>query len=308
MKKLKVMLLGYGIFILCFGVITAKGQTNARDQKYGTEEDYRRLFYLNTQYIQSYIKSDTATHNSLLWADDFIQQGPSGNLIPKKQLELYFGKPRFDKIEFFYADDVIVQFITNDAAMVYATTPLRLKGEAVTSWSRYNDVYIKRNGEWKCVSANIADMPKPGDVRAAFSKVAPLPQIISYHPGTEADRDELKQLNAKHAEAFARSKSELLKDVLADDYTLLESNGMLYKKTEVLEQVKTSAKGNTIENFKIENLVIRFVAADVAMIHAAIVMELKGGTARGTQYNDIYVKRGGKWVCVAGNNASIASL
>lgn len=308
MKNVKVMMVGYGIFLLWLGVIAAKGQTIRGDQKYGTDEDYRRLFYLNTQYIQSYIKSDTATHNGLLWADDFIQQAPGGNLIPKKQISLSFAKPRFDKIEYFYAEDVIIQFITDDAAMVYATTPLRIKGEATTSWSRYNDVYIKRNGEWKCVSANISDIANPGDVRAPFSKVVSPPQIISYHPGTEEDKDVLKQLNARHAEAFARSKSELLKDVLADDYTLLESNGMLYKKHEVLEQVRSSAKGNAIENYKIENLTIRFVAPEVAMIHAAIVMEIKGGGARGTQYNDIYVKRGGKWVCVSGNNVSIGSL
>lgn len=309
MKNAKIMkLFGYGILLSWLGITEAKGQTSQPVQKYGTEEDYKRLFYLNTQYIQSYIKSDTATHNKLLWADDFVQQAPGGNLISKKQLALYFAKPRFEKLEYFYAQDVAIQFITNDAAMVYSTTPLRIKGEGTTSWSRYNDVYIKRNGEWKCVSANISNMTKPEDVGPSFSKVTPPQQLISYHPGTDEDKGVLTQLNARHAEAFARSKSELLVDVLADDYTLLESNGMLYKKPEVLEQVRTSAKGNTIENFKIENLMIRFVAPDVAMIHAAIVMEMKnGGGARGTQYNDIYVKRGGKWVCVSGNNASIVS-
>src|SRR5258706_5507413 len=119
------------------------GQSLPFSQKYGTEEDYRRLFFLNTLYIQSYVRSDTATYNHLLWADDFVQQSPNGILIPKKQLSPLFGRPRFEKLEYFYAENVMIHFITSDAAMIYAATPLRIKGQSTSSSSQYNDIYIK---------------------------------------------------------------------------------------------------------------------------------------------------------------------
>lgn len=312
MKNLKALKkLGAGVPMACLAISASFAQSSPFPQNYGNEEDYRRLFFLNTQYIQSYVRSDTATHNRLLWADDFVQQSPEGNLIPKKQLSLRFAQPRFDKIEYFYAEDVIIQFISNDAAMIYATTPLRIKGESTTSWSRYNDVYndvyIRRDGVWRCVSANIANMTKPGDPALVFTKVPPPPQLISHHPGTEQDRIALTELNARHAEAFARSKSELLEEILAEDFTLLESNGLLRKKQEVIEEVTGQIKNNTIGTYSIENLTIRFVAPDVAMVHAAMIMKSKDGRTRGTQYNDIYVKRKSKWVCVSGNNVPIGS-
>ena len=289
-------------------ITVAFGQSNSFSQKYGTEEDYHRLKFLNIQYVQSYVKADSATYNRLLWAEDWIHQNSSdGGLYTKKQLLPIFGTPRFETMEYFYPDNVIIQFITNDAAMIYSQTPGRDKGEAVNRLSQYNDVYIRRNGRWVCVSANIASVKRPGDKPANFVKVAELPQLKSYLPGTEEDKKILKEINDKHAEAFATSKSELLENILAEDFTLLASNGLLYKKKEVLDQVKASAKDNNVASYKIENMFTRFVAADVAMIHAAIISTLKDGSKRGTQYNDIYVKRNNTWICVSGNNTSINS-
>jgi hypothetical protein len=295
-KSLIVIWLGYSL-LLC---------QSAFSQKFGSEGDSNRLYFLNLQYTQSWVRSDTSTYNHLLWAEDFVHQNSTdGILYPKQALSSLFGKPRFEKLEYFYPENVMIQFITSEAAMVFARTRLRWVGQPTEAFSQYNDVYIKREGRWICVSANVTMLSKPGDARAVFTKLPEPTRFISYHEGKEADKNVLKELNARLAEALLRSKRELAENILADDFTLLASNGLLYKKREVLEQIRNTAKSNSTDTYSIENLSIRFVAHDVAMIHAAIVTRFKDGTVAGTQYNDIYVKREDRWVCVSANNTPI---
>jgi ketosteroid isomerase-like protein len=301
LNKIKLMI-GIG----SFGISLAHAQSAAPAQKYGTAEDFKRLYFLNSQYIQSWIRSDTATYDRLLWAEDFVHQNSTdGMLIPKKRLMPLFGQPRFDKIEYFYTENVTIQFITNEAALVFARTPFKGAGSAAESLSQYNDVYVKRDGKWICVSANITMITKPGDPPATFTKVPDPTPLISYHAGTQKDKTILKELNAKHAEAFMRSKPDLAESIFSDDYVLLASNGLLYTKTDVVRQIKDGANQNNVDSYSIENVNIRFVASDVAMIHAVAVIKLKDGKIRALQYNDLYVYRDSFWKCVSGNDTPI---
>jgi ketosteroid isomerase-like protein len=300
----KIKFIACNLIAVLLGSSLSFGQS-AFSQKYGTEDDYKRLYYLNTQYIQSWLRSDTGTYNRLLWAEDFVQNGANGLLMPKKSLMPVFGQPRFKEIEYFYAENVTVQFITNDVAIVFARTPFKGVGQSVESVSQYNDVYVKREGKWICVSANISMITKPGSPSATFTKVPEPVSLISYHAGSEKDRNILKELNEKHAEAFMRNKVQLVENIFADDYVLLASNGMLYKKPEVLKQIMDGANQNMVDSYSIENLNICFVTSNVAMIRAVAVIKLKNGEKSALQYNDIYVNRGGNWVCVSGNDTPV---
>lgn len=287
-------------------VVTTSFAQQPFSQKYGNEEDYRRLYFLNIQYVQSWVKSDTATYNRLLWAEDFVQQNSGdGQLYVKKQTLPIFGAPRFDKIEYFYPENVSIEFITNDAALVFSRTPFRMKSQGTAGLSQYNDVYVKRNGAWVCVAANISQIKKPGETFEPLKEVPAPVQLLSYYPGTETDRALLTELNAKHAEGFVRSRTDLLNNILAEDFILLQVDGLLYDRKQVLANVNASASTNSIVSYSVENCVIRFVAPDVAMIQAALISQKKDGSRWGTQYNDIYVKRDGKWICVSGNNTMI---
>jgi hypothetical protein len=275
-------------------------------QKFGTEADYKRLYFLNQQYIQSWVKSDTATYNSLLWADDFVHQNSSdGLLYPKKEIAKIFGKPRFDKIDYFYAENVTIRFISDDAAMVFARTPFRTLEESNEQTSQYNDIYLRRGGRWECVSANVTSMRKAGDALPVYGKLPKMVPLKSVYERTANDFAILKDLNEKHAEAFLRSKSDLVENILAEDFILLAANGLLYTKQDVLTQIRSSVSVNNVESYTIENLTIRFVAEDISMIHAAIITKRKDGRTTGLQYNDVYIKRDSRWVCVSGNNTPI---
>jgi hypothetical protein len=275
-------------------------------QKFGTEADHKRLYFLNQQYIQSWVKSDTATYNSLLWADDFVHQNSSdGLLYPKKEIAEIFGKPRFDKIDYFYTENVTIRFISDDAAMIFARTPFQAVGESNEQTSQYNDIYVRRKGKWECVSASVTPIRKPGDPFPVFNKLPDSVRLTSFREGTAIDIAILKQLNEKHAEAFLRSKSDLAENILAEDFILLAANGLLYTKQDVLTQIRNSVSENNVESYTIENLTIRFVAEDISLIHAAIITKRKDGRVTGLQYTDVYIKRDNRWICVSGNNTPI---
>jgi hypothetical protein len=130
-------------------------------QEISQEDDQNRLMYLNSLYLQSYIHSDTATFNKLLWAEEFTQTNPDGSVFNRKENAIRFGKPRFDKIVYFYGDNIKITFLKDDLAEIYVRNPsgFLINGKLEKSVSWYKDTYQKRNGEWKCISAVIKNNP-----------------------------------------------------------------------------------------------------------------------------------------------------
>lgn len=271
-------------------------------QPYGTEADYKRLLFLNQLYIQSWVRSDTATYNKFLWAEDFVHLGSDGLFYPKKNIGEIFGKKRLDQLQYFYAANVTIQFISDNAAMVMAETPLQLAGQSNETLSRCNDIYVKRNGQWVCVSANVSAVSDKED--KPFSNVAlpNPPDMIQLYNGSEQDVKALHELNQKHAAIFLGAKPEYTGDVLAHDFILLATNGNFYRKPAVTVLAQQRATVKNVYSYEFENLQIRFAAADIAMIQAVLVATCKDAVKYTVQYNDVYVKRGGKWVCVFGYN------
>ena len=148
-KKLKIL----SLFLMIAGTSLAQKSTQ--------EDDLNRLMYLNSLYLQSYIHSDTATFNKLLWAEEFTQTNPDGSIFTREENAIYFGKPRYDKIVYFYGDNIKITFLKDDLAEIYVRNPsgFLIDGKLEKSVSWYKDTYQKRNGEWKCISAVIKDNP-----------------------------------------------------------------------------------------------------------------------------------------------------
>jgi Domain of unknown function (DUF4440) len=147
--------------VFCLGTIILSNPIVLRQAATTAEDDLNRLKYLNSLYIQSYIRSDTATYNALLLAEDFTQQNPDGSKLTRAATLQRFGKPRFDAIEYFYAEDIEVKFLSPDKAVVSAKNPacFKIQGKITKTTTRYQDTYVKRNGVWKCISAVIANAP-----------------------------------------------------------------------------------------------------------------------------------------------------
>lgn len=148
-KKFKLLTL-----FLTFGVkLFAQNSTQ--------EKDRNRLMYLNSLYLQSYIHSDTTTFNKLLWAEEFTQTNPNGSVVTREQNAINFGKLRYDKILYFYGDNIKITFLKDDLAEIYARNPsgFLIDGKLEESISWYKDTYQKKSGEWKCIAAVIKNNP-----------------------------------------------------------------------------------------------------------------------------------------------------
>jgi Domain of unknown function (DUF4440) len=274
-------------------------------QQYGTGQDYKRLWYLNIQYIQSWVHSDTAAYDKLLWAEDFVHQsGANGFLYPKKEIMPIFGEKRFADIEYFYADNTMIQFISDSAAMVFSKPPYCGKNSEGESLSQYNDVYIKRNGNWICVSANISAVTSPGTPLPVLKKIPPATSFVTLIKGGEDDIAEITRLHSLTKEMFEKADYKKADELLDNQFILLAKDGSLFSKKQLIDKFKKQTKKDA-RPYTAENLFTRFVAADVAMVHGALLYKSHDAGTTGIQFNDIYVKRGNTWKCVSANNTPI---
>lgn len=275
------------------------------EQQYGSECDYKRLWYLNIQYIQSWVRSDTVTYNKLLWAEDFVHQsGANGYLYPKKEIMSIFGENRFDAIEYFYADNTIIKFITDTVAMIYSKPVYRGRDDKEESLSRYNDVYIKRNGNWVCVSASITAINNSSNKFLALKVIPQKINFVTLLEGNNEDIAEIKKLNGITREMLEKPAVKVLEELFDDEFMMINREGNLYSKKQLLKNFSSIAKQQQLP-YTIENFALRFISSNVAMVHGAMVYKLDNGAISGVQFGDIYVKRGSKWKCVAVNNTPI---
>ncbi|MGC4034790.1 MAG: nuclear transport factor 2 family protein [Chitinophagaceae bacterium] len=103
--------------------------------------------------MDSYPTKDSATM-SRIFADDFNLVGPNGKSFTKNDI---IGNLSKQTITSTHIDSVAVRLITNDVGIVtaYITFTLTDNGKDVQGKNCYQDVYIKRKGQWFAVSAHV---------------------------------------------------------------------------------------------------------------------------------------------------------
>ena len=118
------------------------------------EADMTELKRLNAKFIHNFVTNDTHAH-SLIIHPDFIHINTEGKYTGrKKYLENW--AHGFTGIIYwdFRAEDIK---IFGNTALVHSQNKCIAveNGKEVTSYWMYTDTYIKENGEWKCVQAQI---------------------------------------------------------------------------------------------------------------------------------------------------------
>lgn len=293
------------LFILNLSIPFSLVAQQSRPSRFGSTEDYKRLWYLNSQYIQAWIHSDTGMYNRLLWAEDFVHQsGANGYLYPKNEIIKIFGNKRFEQINWFYAENTRIQFINDHAAMVFSRPPYFGKGDTTESFSQYNDVYIKRNGNWICVSANITNINPSHTTLPTLSTLPPRPDLISIIKGNDEDREDILNIHQEARTLLEKRDYKKVMHILDDDFMMLDSDGTLLSKLLVVERFKKDRTKNPT-SYRFINITVRFVATGIAMVHGAMIFESKEHGTTGIQFNDIFVKRDRGWSLVSSNNTPI---
>lgn len=111
---------------------------------------------LNARFIHNFITNDVAGHDAILH-EDFICISPAGERIGRADY-LADWATGFDAacIPYFdYRDEKIDVF--GDTALLRSTNrSVRLKdGVETVGMTMYTDVYVRQDGTWKCIQAQI---------------------------------------------------------------------------------------------------------------------------------------------------------
>jgi hypothetical protein len=118
------------------------------------DADMVQLKALNAKFINNFVTNDS-TELSKIIHKDFVCISSDGRYI-NRQDYLDWWAHGFDGYTYWdYRDEDIKVF--DNTALVHSKNKYIVirDGKEITGMSMYTDVYVKENGEWKCVQAQI---------------------------------------------------------------------------------------------------------------------------------------------------------
>jgi ketosteroid isomerase-like protein len=118
--------------------------------------DTMLLSELNTRFISNFINMDSTAHSELIH-EDFICINSDGSLSDRKEyLDAWASGYKTSGYTSFSITDEHIRVFGN-VALVRSKTVYtkRINGELVEGNSIYTDTYVKENGRWWCVQAQI---------------------------------------------------------------------------------------------------------------------------------------------------------
>jgi len=121
-----------------------------------TEAEYSELSALNGQFIKNFVQQDVAAHDKIIHKN-FVCIKSDGRIVERED---YLKKWATDfsnggYTSFIYKDEDIRIF--GDMALIRSKTVYTkdINGKTETGETVYTDTYIKENGTWRCVQAQI---------------------------------------------------------------------------------------------------------------------------------------------------------
>ena len=121
----------------------------------------QELIKLEEEWHNAYVKRDATPLEKIL-ADEYIAVGGSGRSINKTQTVEGLKK---DRATYDYSTPYDMDFrFYDDAVVVVGRTKEKGKNQDGTEFSveyRWTDVFVKRDGRWQCVAAQVVRIPPP---------------------------------------------------------------------------------------------------------------------------------------------------
>lgn len=139
----------------------------ARNPKKYAEDDIAQLKIINARFIHNYVTNDVASHDKIIHPQ-FVHISSKGKWVDRTQY-LADWKTGFDPAVMLYWDyrseKITVIGATALVRSVNKYTVLQ-NGKETTGMTQYTDTYVKENGTWKCIQAQITSVSPenyPGD-------------------------------------------------------------------------------------------------------------------------------------------------
>jgi hypothetical protein len=121
-----------------------------------SKEDLAQLSKLNAKFIQNFINQDTIGHNQIVHKD-FVCIVGTGAVVGRDEYMKGWATGYTDSkyTAFKHIDEFIRIFGT--VALIRSRTPYtkEVNGEKIQGASIYTDTYVKENGRWWCIQAQI---------------------------------------------------------------------------------------------------------------------------------------------------------
>jgi len=125
---------------------------------------------------------------------------------------------------------------------------------------------------------------------------------------TQTDTATLKKLNSDWLNAYPKKDTATLSKILADDFILINPGGIKQTKKDNLENMLNQHIETT--SVSIENVEIRIINPTTGLLTAwtSFTFKADGKEMKGKNcYQDVYVKRNGKWVAIAAHVTSLGT-
>ena len=114
----------------------------------------------------------------------------------------------------------------------------------------------------------------------------------------ETDIAEIKKLNKEWLQSYPKKDSATLKRIFADDFVLVSPKGVKMTKNDIVNNLANQET----RSINIENEEVKMLSADVGLItvYSNFILIVDGKEVNGRNcYQDVYVKRNGRWYAVA---------
>lgn len=133
-------------------MVTADGRT-------ASDGDTADLIGLEKQFSQAIVKGDIEGLERLV-SDDWIIVGPEGKVIERS---VFFGVMKSGLLTHstMESDEVRVRTYGNTGIVTARVVAVgSYQGQAFTTKERSTDVFVRRNGLWKCVLTQLTTIPE----------------------------------------------------------------------------------------------------------------------------------------------------
>ena len=123
-----------------------------------------------------------------------------------------------------------------------------------------------------------------------------MPSSATARSAPESDHDVLLRLNTDYINSVQHSDVKRFDEILAPEFYCSHPDGTLVDRAAFLQQ---TAKPVTIANLTAEDVLIRMIGDDCAIIHARTAFTRPDGSAGGGRYTDVWAKQTGRWLAVS---------
>jgi hypothetical protein len=141
------------LFLMLSGQLTI---AQMMDKPTVKDPDQAILSKLNEKFIKNFVTQDTISHNQIIHKD-FVCIESSGVIVSRKEYMIGWATGYKDSgyVTFGITDEFIRIF--GNMALVRSRTVYTKKkdGATINGGTIYTDAYVKENGKWLCVQAQI---------------------------------------------------------------------------------------------------------------------------------------------------------